>query len=221
MESTIDFKREEKLKRRRAHQACERCRSRKVRCDLVARGKPCTNCTLDNCSCIILPSTRGLQKYREGSRLERPKNLPAVSDKMKPPRVLCAKTLYSSSHSQESPLGPTSEASGNGSVDPGLGELSKAAAIAYVDYIHPQVPVLSLQTIRLTLEDDSQDPMESLGSFRVNALVAAALPHVPKRRLKACGLKSEKDMLMARRLHLAKAEVFRPAVFKTKKTPIY
>ncbi|KAH7131339.1 fungal-specific transcription factor domain-containing protein [Dactylonectria macrodidyma] len=39
--------------RKRARKACLSCRSRKVRCDVSQRGRPCMNCHLDNETCIV------------------------------------------------------------------------------------------------------------------------------------------------------------------------
>ncbi|KLP10410.1 cutinase transcription factor 1 beta [Fusarium fujikuroi] len=47
--------------RRRATKACLGCRERKVRCDVVICGPPCTNCYLDGKSCII---TQRMNKRR-------------------------------------------------------------------------------------------------------------------------------------------------------------
>ncbi|KJR86024.1 uncharacterized protein SPSK_08559 [Sporothrix schenckii 1099-18] len=40
-------------KRRRASRACLACRARKVRCDVIVSGKPCTNCRLDFSECVV------------------------------------------------------------------------------------------------------------------------------------------------------------------------
>ncbi|KAH8667895.1 fungal-specific transcription factor domain-containing protein [Ilyonectria robusta] len=39
--------------RKRARKACLSCRSRKVRCDVSQRGRPCMNCYLDNDTCVV------------------------------------------------------------------------------------------------------------------------------------------------------------------------
>jgi hypothetical protein len=44
--------------KRRAGRACALCRSRKVRCDVVRSGPPCTNCQLDSLECIVPRSKR-------------------------------------------------------------------------------------------------------------------------------------------------------------------
>lgn len=44
--------------KRRASKACCCCRARKVRCDVVENGSPCTNCRLDQVECIVTASKR-------------------------------------------------------------------------------------------------------------------------------------------------------------------
>ncbi|KAL4883626.1 fungal-specific transcription factor domain-containing protein [Aspergillus karnatakaensis] len=57
--------------KRRASKACCCCRARKVRCDVVENGSPCTNCRLDQVECVVTESKR-----RKKSRVETdPSNL--------------------------------------------------------------------------------------------------------------------------------------------------
>lgn len=51
----------------RASLACQSCRTRKVRCDVLANGSRCTNCRLDKLECIVLPSRRGKTSRRRAS----------------------------------------------------------------------------------------------------------------------------------------------------------
>ncbi|KAH1878096.1 hypothetical protein KXX01_005105 [Aspergillus fumigatus] len=51
--------------KRRASKACCCCRARKVRCDVVENGSPCTNCRLDQVECVVTESKR-----RKKSRIE-------------------------------------------------------------------------------------------------------------------------------------------------------
>ena len=44
--------------KRRASKACCCCRARKVRCDVVENGSPCTNCRLDEVECVVTESRR-------------------------------------------------------------------------------------------------------------------------------------------------------------------
>lgn len=44
--------------KRRASKACQCCRARKVRCNVVEHGAPCTNCRLDQVECIVSESKR-------------------------------------------------------------------------------------------------------------------------------------------------------------------
>ncbi|OQU96208.1 Fungal Zn2-Cys6 binuclear cluster domain-containing protein [Cladophialophora immunda] len=48
----------ERGKKRRAGRACILCRARKVRCDAVLTGIPCTNCRLDSLACTVTKSKR-------------------------------------------------------------------------------------------------------------------------------------------------------------------
>ncbi|KAE8552807.1 hypothetical protein EYB25_004186 [Talaromyces marneffei] len=49
--------------KRRASRACCCCRARKVRCDVVENGSPCTNCRLDQVECVVTESRRR-KKFR-------------------------------------------------------------------------------------------------------------------------------------------------------------
>jgi len=44
--------------KRRASKACQCCRARKVRCNVVEHGAPCTNCRLDDIDCVVTESRR-------------------------------------------------------------------------------------------------------------------------------------------------------------------
>ncbi|KAJ5820424.1 fungal-specific transcription factor domain-containing protein [Penicillium riverlandense] len=54
-------------KKRRASHVCQGCRKRKVKCDLVVSGTPCSNCREDGIACIELESKRG-RRYRQQKR---------------------------------------------------------------------------------------------------------------------------------------------------------
>src|SRR5438034_10871333 len=47
-----------RLVKRRASKACCCCRARKVRCDVVENGSPCTNCRLDEVHCVVTEGKR-------------------------------------------------------------------------------------------------------------------------------------------------------------------
>jgi hypothetical protein len=56
---------------KRASQACQLCRSRKVKCNVVEEGIPCRNCRLDEVQCFV-PSSRRSRRYRlQQSRIGR------------------------------------------------------------------------------------------------------------------------------------------------------
>ncbi|KMU90354.1 cutinase transcription factor 1 alpha [Coccidioides immitis H538.4] len=52
--------------KRRASKACCCCRARKVRCDVVESGSPCTNCRLDEVECIVTESKRRKKARPDG-----------------------------------------------------------------------------------------------------------------------------------------------------------
>ncbi|KAI9772833.1 MAG: hypothetical protein M1840_008715 [Geoglossum simile] len=54
--------------KRRASKACQCCRARKVRCNVVEHGAPCTNCRLDEVECIVTESKR--RKKFWGAKLD-------------------------------------------------------------------------------------------------------------------------------------------------------
>ncbi|KAL4809779.1 fungal-specific transcription factor domain-containing protein [Aspergillus unguis] len=49
----------DRASKRRSNRACLSCRNRKVRCDVLLGGHPCTNCRLDEIECILKESNRG------------------------------------------------------------------------------------------------------------------------------------------------------------------
>lgn len=52
--------------KRRASKACCCCRARKVRCDVVESGSPCTNCRLDQVDCVVTESKRRKKSRVDG-----------------------------------------------------------------------------------------------------------------------------------------------------------
>ncbi|OBT49844.1 hypothetical protein VE04_09646, partial [Pseudogymnoascus sp. 24MN13] len=58
--------------KRRASNACQYCRARKVRCNVVAHGAPCTNCRLDELPCIVTERRRNPSTTAEDSASGRP-----------------------------------------------------------------------------------------------------------------------------------------------------
>ncbi|KAJ5661522.1 fungal-specific transcription factor domain-containing protein [Penicillium maclennaniae] len=49
---------DDRVTKNRAPRACLHCRSRKVRCDVVTGGSPCTNCRLDSLTCKVVDANR-------------------------------------------------------------------------------------------------------------------------------------------------------------------
>lgn len=56
--------------KRRASKACQCCRSRKVRCDVVESGIPCTNCRLDEVECCVTEGKRRKKSCIEADILQ-------------------------------------------------------------------------------------------------------------------------------------------------------
>lgn len=75
---------------RRASKACSGCRTRKVRCDVITTGIPCSKCRADGFECTILArkkrSARGSSRIRHGKSLlgkhqeESPATAPLAED---------------------------------------------------------------------------------------------------------------------------------------------
>ncbi|KAJ5902413.1 hypothetical protein N7495_002941 [Penicillium taxi] len=85
--------------KRRASKACCCCRARKVRCDVVENGSPCTNCRLDQVECVVTESKRrkksrvGVENNHSGS--------PEVSEETPLP-IACGLDVDATSPSQAS-----------------------------------------------------------------------------------------------------------------------
>lgn len=62
--------------KRRSAQACQSCRTRKIRCDITANNGCCTNCKLDQLKCVVLPSKRGA-----ANRARRSSTIPAADSR--------------------------------------------------------------------------------------------------------------------------------------------
>lgn len=72
--------------KRRASKACHCCRSRKVRCDVVESGIPCTNCRLDEVDCIVTEGKRRRKTYPEGEVLHQSPCHSIEEEKEQPPQ---------------------------------------------------------------------------------------------------------------------------------------
>ncbi|KAK3698986.1 hypothetical protein LTR37_016677 [Vermiconidia calcicola] len=60
----------ERAFKHRSSQACQSCRTRKVRCDVKANGSCCTNCRLDGLKCVVVASRRGKPNSHRDSTVE-------------------------------------------------------------------------------------------------------------------------------------------------------
>ncbi|KAL6817269.1 hypothetical protein J3E69DRAFT_345034 [Trichoderma sp. SZMC 28015] len=103
--------------RLRASHACTVCRIRKVRCDVVVTGFPCTNCRLDSANCKVTPRKRKWEQrvkrvieQEEKERLDQSRSL--AEEKMRPSRHIhsapTASTEVKSDHTPSSSSSPPS-----------------------------------------------------------------------------------------------------------------
>ena len=63
---------------KRASQACHQCRARKVKCDVIEIGSPCSNCRLDEIECITSLSKRSRRYRQQKARLTNKLSDPTV-----------------------------------------------------------------------------------------------------------------------------------------------
>lgn len=99
--------------KRRASKACQCCRSRKVRCDVVESGIPCTNCRLDEVECCVTEGKRRKKSIAETDLLHK-SPVESVEERDDPPHFpifddidglqeLSAQSKHSHSHSPTRP----------------------------------------------------------------------------------------------------------------------
>lgn len=92
----------------RSSAACQSCRTRKVRCDVIRNDSTCTNCRLDGLQCVVLPSRRG-----KGNR-----NRNSIDDKIpsqdtQSPRIIDDLRSFAKQRGRQpdpSSIGPTNDA---------------------------------------------------------------------------------------------------------------
>ncbi|KXT15164.1 hypothetical protein AC579_7936 [Pseudocercospora musae] len=92
--------------KRRASKACQCCRARKVRCNVVEHGPPCTNCRLDEVECIVSESKRkkkwttsGIETSSQTSKSGlNAYNPPSFPMKAQPPYEPLRRSTISSEH---------------------------------------------------------------------------------------------------------------------------
>ncbi|KAM0490944.1 hypothetical protein ACHAP8_011082 [Fusarium lateritium] len=93
--------------KRRSSKACLSCRNRKVRCDVVDGGAPCTNCRLDDINCVLKESNRGRRPANAGAaascQRNRNSNPPATTDRSpRSPRSIFVTSRPTVGHSEAS-----------------------------------------------------------------------------------------------------------------------
>ncbi|KAL3441652.1 fungal-specific transcription factor domain-containing protein [Aspergillus insuetus] len=148
----------------RASEACINCRGRKVRCDALRQGMPCTTCRLDHTQCELA----GARKQRARTRPPRP------SQAAKPPPIPPAKRLmgrfaaYKTATERPPPHAPRQFPVPLRFLKPiprrlndedvrflqikGAMSVPKRSSLrvfirAYVDHVHPYMPILDLEAL--------------------------------------------------------------------------
>ncbi|KAJ4322144.1 hypothetical protein N0V84_004979 [Fusarium piperis] len=97
----------DRASKRRASKACLSCRNRKVRCDVLSGGQPCTNCRLDKLDCIVKESHRGRKPADAASRRQ------ALSESYSPPAEMANPSHPTPPRAAEALPSPASAMSGN------------------------------------------------------------------------------------------------------------
>lgn len=90
--------------KRRAPRACLVCRNRKVRCDVVQSSVPCTNCRLDNATCVLSETNRGRNNattndcdasYSPGAQGDQANDIPvSLTFEGKMPFLICLQLFF-------------------------------------------------------------------------------------------------------------------------------
>lgn len=96
--------------KRRAAKACQTCRSRKVRCDVVDSGPPCNNCRLDQIQCVVSDSRRKRKPRCNEVDEQSPASSAAevdVGDSKSPRGDDALNTISSSEYTDELQLNPS------------------------------------------------------------------------------------------------------------------
>ncbi|KAL2793797.1 fungal-specific transcription factor domain-containing protein [Aspergillus keveii] len=194
----------------RASRACINCRDRKVRCDALRQGMPCTNCRLDNGECVLGKARKGKSKHREAAKASTSsthrtvETVPDPAETSRPPQRVhhfparfrfLKKLSCRLKHDEISFL----QAKGALSVPerPSL----RVFLRAYVYHVHPYMPILDLHWLIASICDNRAEYRMSL--FLLQAILFASVPFVTETFLSVAGYK---DRECARRtlFHRAK-----------------
>ncbi|KAL3460085.1 fungal-specific transcription factor domain-containing protein [Aspergillus heterothallicus] len=192
----------------RASQACTNCRDRKVRCDALRQGMPCTNCRLDHTQCKLA----GARKQRARTQPPRP------SQAAKPPPIPPAKRLmgrfaaYKPATERPPPhvprqfpvrlrfLKPIPRRLNDEDVRylqiKGAMSVPERSSLrvfirAYVDHVHPYMPILDLQALLSSICENRAESRVSV--FLMQAILFASVSFVPEGFLTTAGYKDRES----------------------------
>ncbi|KAE8311121.1 hypothetical protein RU639_012657 [Aspergillus parasiticus] len=205
-------------KKKRASYVCRGCRKRKVKCDLVITGTPCSNCHEDGIACIALESKRS-RRYRQQNRRvsSAPSRSPAYLSTQATDVPLpleesntCPDDCLSPSHRLSSRVGPfvelpayvravhtsfksdeTGFLASRGALTIPEGGVRDELIAAFVLYVHPYMPVLDLQEFFDSIHQTHNSSPVSL--LLLQAILFAGCAFVDMSLLEMLGYRTRRD----------------------------
>lgn len=172
----------------RASEACVHCRTRKHRCDAMNRGLPCTNCRLDGTPCNLAAQPR--RKYVDGSSL--PRFIKRLPCRLQSQEIKSLRTKGALIVPKPQILWPLIE--------------------AYIDHVHPYMPVIDIQQLLITIFQKNAHGRLSL--FLLQAILFAGAHFIAENLLVIAGYR---DRDTARRIFFQRAKV-RPYLITSRRT---
>lgn len=208
----------EHCKKRRASYVCQGCRKRKVKCDLVITGTPCSNCHEDGIACIALQSKRSRRFRQQTCRLNQAPlgSLARLSAQAAnapfhleegdacPDGCLSSSQRLSSRPAHFDELPAYVKAVHTGFESENIGFLASRGALAipearvrdeliaaFVIYVHPYMPVLDLQEFFDAIHQTEDSNPVSL--ILLQAILFAGCAFVDMPLLEMMGFRTRRD----------------------------
>lgn len=205
------------LKKTRASHVCQGCRKRKVKCDLIICGNPCSNCRADGIICVRLESKRS-RNHRRQKQLQQ--NLPVPSHSISYESSIIQPTNAASQYRSASVLPPqalpspsallsvnipsyvkparhgfstddTAFLAGRGALTVPEVAIRDELIRSFVLYVHPYMPVVNLQDLFQSINGiDNSEPPCSL--ILLQAILFAGSAFVSMTLLESLGFKTRK-----------------------------
>ncbi|KXL49440.1 MAG: hypothetical protein FE78DRAFT_76324 [Acidomyces sp. 'richmondensis'] len=217
--------------KRRASKACQCCRARKVRCNVVEHGAPCTNCRLDEVECIVSESKRkklasrdlekdvGLTNSTLSSSLYTPSmlmnlqrlgqktgsvidSMPLLPNLMPPVTPSCALPVWLKALPARLSLDDIMYLEKKGALTIPAPPLRDELLRCYAEFVHPYMPLLNLHKVVRII--DRADGQEAMSLLLFQSIMFAGIATVDMRYLKSAGYETRRD---ARRDFFAKTRL--------------